>query len=90
VVLVVQLLSRQNLQKHLEYKDETIAGKAIAWCYGTGFGILHGLMSQWLKVKVKKDDFLLLNLIMVFIFLNAFNISTTTFFTHYAFSWVSL
>jgi hypothetical protein len=55
----------------------------------TGFGICYGLMSQWLKKSRKLDDsFLLLNLIMV-IFLNAFNISTTTF-LHYAFSWVSL
>jgi MFS family permease len=64
---------------------ETIpAGKAIAWCYGgLVFGdIASGLMSQWLKSrKIVMTLFLLLNLIMVFIFLNAFNISTTTFYT---------
>ncbi|MBB1193958.1 MFS transporter [Flavobacterium sp. SOK18b] len=64
---------------------ETIAaGKAIAWCYGgLVFGdIASGLISQWLKSRKKVMAlFLLLNLIMVFIFLNAFNITTITFYT---------
>ncbi|CAH0335351.1 Sialic acid transporter NanT [Flavobacterium sp. CECT 9288] len=63
---------------------ETIAaGKAIAWCYGgLVFGdIASGLMSQWLKSrKIVMSIFLLLNLIMVFIFLNAFSVSTTVFY----------
>ncbi len=63
---------------------ETIAaGKAIAWCYGgLVFGdIASGLMSQWLKSrKIVMTIFLLLNLIMVFIFLNAFSVSTTVFY----------
>lgn len=63
---------------------ETIAaGKAIAWCYGgLVFGdIASGLMSQWLKSrKIVMTIFLLLNLIMVFIFLNAFSVTTTVFY----------
>ncbi len=63
---------------------ETIAaGKAIAWCYGgLVFGdIASGLMSQWLKSrKIVMTLFLLLNLIMVFIFLNAFSVSKTVFY----------
>lgn len=63
---------------------ETIAaGKAIAWCYGgLVFGdITSGLISQWLKSrKIVMTIFLLLNLIMVFIFLNAFSVSTTVFY----------
>lgn len=63
---------------------ETIAaGKAIAWCYGgLVFGdIASGLMSQWLKSrKIVMTIFLLLNLIMVFIFLNAFSVSSTVFY----------
>ena len=64
---------------------ETIAaGKAIAWCYGgLVFGdIASGLMSQWLKSrKIVMTLFLLLNLVMVFIFLNAFSVTTTVFYT---------
>ncbi|WP_158729122.1 MULTISPECIES: MFS transporter [unclassified Flavobacterium] len=63
---------------------ETIAaGKAIAWCYGgLVFGdIASGLISQWLKSrKIVMTIFLLLNLIMVFIFLNAFSVTTTVFY----------
>lgn len=63
---------------------ETIAaGKAIACCYGgLVFGdIASGLISQWLKSrKIVMTIFLLLNLIMVFIFLNAFSVSTTVFY----------
>ena len=64
---------------------ETIAaGKAIAWCYGgLVFGdIASGLLSQQLKSRKKVMYlFLTLNLIMVFIFLNAFGISASTFYT---------
>ncbi|TDE26950.1 MFS transporter [Flavobacterium ranwuense] len=64
---------------------ETIAaGKAIAWCYGgLVFGdIASGLLSQWLKSRKKVMYlFLTFNLIMVFMFLNAFGISASTFYT---------
>ncbi|MES2804653.1 MAG: MFS transporter [Bacteroidota bacterium] len=63
---------------------ETIAaGKAIAWCYGgLVFGdIASGLLSQWLKSRKKVMYlFLTFNLIMVFMFLNAFGISASTFY----------
>jgi putative MFS transporter len=64
---------------------ETIAaGKAIAWCYGgLVFGdIASGLLSQWLKSRKKVMYlFLTFNLIMVFMFLNAFGISASSFYT---------
>jgi putative MFS transporter len=63
---------------------ETIAaGKAIAFCYtGLVFGdIASGLLSQWLKSRKKiMCLFLIFNLIMVFIYLNAFGISASTFY----------
>jgi putative MFS transporter len=63
---------------------ETIAaGKAIAFCYaGLVFGdIASGLLSQWLKSRKKiMCLFLISNLIMVFIYLNAFGISASTFY----------
>jgi putative MFS transporter len=63
---------------------ETIAaGKAIAFCYtGLVFGdIASGLLSQWLKSRKKiMGVFLLFNLIMVFVYLNAYGISATTFY----------
>jgi putative MFS transporter len=63
---------------------ETIAaGKAIAWCYGgLVFGdIASGLLSQWLKSRKKVMYlFLAFNLIMVFMFLNAFGITASTFY----------
>ena len=63
---------------------ETIAaGKAIAWCYGgLVFGdIASGLLSQWLKSRKKVMYlFLTFNLIMVFMFLNAFGITASTFY----------
>jgi putative MFS transporter len=63
---------------------ETIAaGKAIAFCYtGLVFGdIASGLFSQWLKSRKKiMGLFLIFNIIMVFIFLNAYGISTSTFY----------
>lgn len=63
---------------------ETIAaGKAIAFCYtGLVFGdIASGLFSQWLKSRKKiMCLFLIFNLIMVFVYLNAFGISPSTFY----------
>jgi putative MFS transporter len=63
---------------------ETIAaGKAIAFCYtGLVFGdIASGLLSQCLKSRKKiMGLFLILNLIMVFIYLNAYGISASTFY----------
>jgi putative MFS transporter len=63
---------------------ETIAaGKAIAFCYtGLVFGdIASGLLSQWLKSRKKiMRLFLIFNLIMVFVYLNAFGISASTFY----------
>jgi putative MFS transporter len=63
---------------------ETIAaGKAIAFCYtGLVFGdIASGLLSQWLKSRKKiMRLFLIFNLIMVFIYLNAYGISASTFY----------
>jgi putative MFS transporter len=63
---------------------ETIAaGKAIAFCYaGLVFGdIASGLLSQWLKSRKKiMCLFLISNLIMVFVYLNAYGISVSTFY----------
>jgi MFS transporter, putative metabolite:H+ symporter len=63
---------------------ETIAaGKAIAFCYsGLVFGdIASGLLSQWLKSRKKiMALFLISNLIMVFVYLNSFGISASTFY----------
>lgn len=63
---------------------ETIAaGKAIAFCYtGLVFGdIASGLLSQWLKSRKKiMRLFLIFNIIMVFVYLNAFGISASTFY----------
>jgi putative MFS transporter len=63
---------------------ETIAaGKAIAFCYaGLVFGdIASGLLSQWLKSRKKiMYLFLISNLIMVFVYLNAYGISVSTFY----------
>ena len=63
---------------------ETIAaGKAIAFCYtGLVFGdIASGLLSQWLQSRKKiMGLFLVFNLIMVFVYLNAYGISASTFY----------
>jgi MFS transporter, putative metabolite:H+ symporter len=63
---------------------ETIqAGKAIAFYYtGLVFGdIVTGLLSQWLQSRKKVMYlFLVFNLIMVLVFLNAFGISTAIFY----------
>lgn len=63
---------------------ETIAaGKSIAWCYGgLVFGdITSGLLSQLLKSRKKVMYlFLIFNLVMVFIYLNAFGITASSFY----------
>jgi putative MFS transporter len=63
---------------------ETIAaGKAIAFCYsGLVVGdIASGLLSQWLKSRKKiMRLFLIFNLIMIFVYLNAYGISASTFY----------
>src|SRR5688572_12724126 len=59
------------------------AGEAIAWCYGgLVFGdITTGLLSQYLRSRKKvMTIFLAFNLLMVFVYLNAFGISKTTFY----------
>lgn len=60
------------------------AGKAIAYCYtGLVLGdILSGLMSQWLQSRKKVTFiFLAINLLSVLIYLNAFGISSSVFYT---------
>lgn len=63
---------------------ETIsAGKAIAWCYtGLVLGdIISGLLSQWFKSRKKITYlFIVLNLLMVFVFLNSYGISAELFY----------
>jgi len=63
---------------------ETIsAGKAIAWCYtGLVLGdIVSGLLSQWFKSRKKITYlFIVLNLLMVFVFLNSYGISAELFY----------
>jgi len=59
------------------------AGKAIAWCYfGLVLGdISTGLLSQYMKSRKKvMAIFLTLNLIMVFVYLNAHGISKSMFY----------
>jgi len=63
---------------------ETImAGKAIAWCYGglVVGDIFSGMLSQWLQSRKKvMAIFLLINLVMVFVYLNAHGISAQMFY----------
>lgn len=63
---------------------ETIkAGQAIAWCYGglVCGDIFTGLLSQYLKSRKKvMVIFLSLNLLMVFVYLNAHGISASLFY----------
>ena len=63
---------------------ETIkAGQAIAWCYGglVVGDIFSGLLSQYLQSRKKvMSIFLTLNLLMVFIYLNAHGISGSLFY----------
>ncbi len=63
--------------------DAIEAGRAIAFCYsGLVFGdIASGLLSQWFKSRKKiMYVFLVFNLIMIFVYLNAFNISSSLFY----------
>lgn len=63
--------------------EEIKAGQAIAWCYGglVVGDICTGLLSQYLRSRKKvMAVFLLLNLIMVFVYLNAFGISKGSFY----------
>jgi putative MFS transporter len=67
----------------VQQAETIMAGKAIAFCYtGLVFGdIASGLLSQWLKSRKKiMRLFLVFNLIMVFVYLNAFGISAATFY----------
>jgi putative MFS transporter len=67
----------------VQQAETVAAGKAIAFCYtGLVFGdIASGLLSQWLKSRKKiMRLFLIFNLIMVFVYLNAFGISASTFY----------
>lgn len=63
---------------------ETIeAGQAIAWYYGgLVFGdVASGLLSQWLQSRKKVMRlFLIFNLVMVFVFLNAYGVSPAIFY----------
>ncbi|MGG7033683.1 MAG: MFS transporter [Flavobacterium sp.] len=70
--------------KALKIATPILAGKAIAWCYaGAILGdIISGLLSQWLKNRKQIIfAFLLFNLIMILIYLNAFNISSALFYS---------
>lgn len=63
--------------------ETILAGKAIAYCYsGLVLGdIATGLLSQWSQSRKKiMALFLFFNLIMVFVYLNAFGISATIFY----------
>ena len=67
----------------IEGAETIMAGQAIAWCYGgLVFGdIFSGMLSQWLQSRKKvMAIFLLLNLIMVFVYLNAHGISSQMFY----------
>lgn len=63
--------------------EDIKAGQAIAWCYGglVAGDIFTGMLSQILRSRKKvMAIFLLLNLIMVFVYLNAFGIGKTQFY----------
>lgn len=67
----------------VQQAETVLAGKAIAFCYsGLVFGdIASGLLSQWTKSRKKiMCLFLIFNLIMVFVYLNAFGITVSTFY----------
>ncbi|PZX94774.1 MFS transporter [Flavobacterium aquariorum] len=67
----------------VQHAETIAAGKAIAFCYsGLVIGdIASGLLSQWLKSRKKiMCLFLISNLIMVFVYLNAYGISVSTFY----------
>ena len=63
---------------------ETIqAGQAIAWYYGGLVlgDVASGLLSQWLQSRKKVMRlFLIFNLVMVFVFLNAYGVTPATFY----------
>ena len=68
---------------NVQAADTVSAGQAIAWCYsGLVLGdIGSGMLSQWFKSRKKiMFLFLLLNLGMVFIFLNSFGITVQSFY----------
>lgn len=63
--------------------DQIRAGQAIAWCYGglVVGDIFTGLLSQYLKSRKKvMAIFLGINLVMIFVYLNAFGISKSMFY----------
>ncbi|MDQ3016940.1 MAG: MFS transporter [Bacteroidota bacterium] len=63
--------------------DQIKAGQAIAWCYGGLVigDVFTGLLSQYLKSRKKvMAIFLGLNLVMIFVYLNAFGISKSAFY----------
>lgn len=67
----------------IQNADTIQAGKAIAWYYtGLVIGdIFSGLLSQWLKSRKKVMGlFLIFNLTMIFVFLNAVGISASAFY----------
>jgi len=67
----------------IEGAETIMAGQAIAWCYGgLVFGdIFSGMLSQWLQSRKKvMAIFLTLNLIMVFVYLNAHGITSQMFY----------
>lgn len=71
--------------QHLNIQDaaEIKAGTAIAWCYaGLVIGdVCSGLLSQYLRSRKKvMFIFLMLNLLMVIVYLNAFGISKSAFY----------
>lgn len=67
----------------VENAEMITAGKAIAWCYG---GLVlgdmsSGLISQWLKSRKKVMlIYLVFSLVMVFVYLNSFEISIEQFY----------
>lgn len=70
--------------KALNITTPILAGKAIAWCYaGAIIGdIISGLLSQWLKNRKQIIFvFLLFNMIMILVYLNAFKITPTLFYS---------
>ena len=71
--------------KALGVEDASLvtAGKAIAWCYGGLVlgDIATGLISQWLQSRKRVMMlFLSFSLIMIFVYLNAFGITITSFY----------
>ncbi|WP_418263285.1 MFS transporter [Flavobacterium faecale] len=68
---------------NVEGAETVSAGQAIAWCYtGLVLGdIGSGILSQWFKSRKKITFvFILLNLSMVFLYLNSYGISVANFY----------